>query len=396
MPPSVRPACEEAPGKLVFVAAPRIVSRANSNRPETGGKSDRVQKTDARLFGFFGLDFSLMNYLSGQLEPRKRSFSSWLLSVTVHVALLILLAEAIRSPQARGFPERGRDVGIALAEQNGETTEYFDQSDGDRKLEADAAENSSDNASRDFVPSEEALADIQQPDVALPGPAAPAPTDALIPKLDYSPGRRGNAPSQADIAAARAADALRRRQRGSSGPSTEVSLFGSAPAVGNSFIFVIDRSDSMGRDGLGVISRAKREFQRSLSALESVHRFQLVAYNHEHVFLGGKRKFMPATEPNKQLIDKFLGGLAAFGATNHFSAIMTALYRSPDVVFLLTDGGNPTPSYPQMVRILKQARGQTTIHCVQFGRRPFNGEDNFLGRLARETGGSFRYVNVSR
>ena len=337
-----------------------------------------------------------MDFVVGQLDSPKRSFSSWLLSLAAHLALLILMAALITSDKARGISERGREVGIALAEGEGEATEYFDQADADRELDADGAEESSDTPPRDFVPTQEALAEVQLPDVALPGPAAAGPTDGLIPELEYVPAPRGSAPSQEEIAAARAADALRRRQRGSPGPSTEVSLFGSAPAVGNSFVFVVDRSDSMGRDGLGVISRAKHEFRRALAALEPVHRFQIVAYNHEHVFFGGTRELVSATEPNKQLIDQFMGGLAAFGATNHFSAVMAALHRSPDVVFLLTDGGNPTPSYPQMARMLKQARGQTTIHCIQFGRQPFDGEDNFLCRLARETGGSFRYVDVSR
>ncbi|MFO7902553.1 MAG: hypothetical protein R6U98_07830 [Pirellulaceae bacterium] len=338
-----------------------------------------------------------MNHLTHQLAPRKRPLSSWLLSVCVHLGLLILLAQLIRSPESRGLPNRGREVGIALADTTGEAVEYFDEVAGKREFESGEERGERPAASQqDALPSEEALAEIPQLDTALPGRVSAAPGNELLGEVDYAPSRRGAGPSRKAIAAARAQDALMREQRESRGPTTEVSLFGGAPAAGNSFLFILDRSDSMGRHGLGVIARAKDEFQRALSALDSAHRFQIVAYNHQCVFFGGKRELLPASDSNKERVGKFMGGLAAFGATNHFSALMSGLHRSPDVLFLLTDGGDPTLSHPQVVRILKQARGQTSIHCIQFGRRPLNDTDNFMSRLARETGGAYRYLKVDR
>lgn len=152
----------------------------------------------------------------------------------------------------------------------------------------------------------------------------------------------------------------------------------------------------MGRRGLGVIARAKNEFRTSLENLQAVHRFQIVAYNHQLAYFTSTKELVSATEQNKRLIDKFMGGLAAFGATNHFSALSSALNRGPDVIFLLTDGGEPTLSAGQMVQLVRKARQRTTIHCIQFGRRPSDGEDNFMRRLAAETGGSYRYLNVSQ
>ena len=151
----------------------------------------------------------------------------------------------------------------------------------------------------------------------------------------------------------------------------------------------------MGSGGLGVLFRATREFDSSLAVLEPSHRFQILAYNHNRVFFGDD-DLVPATDANKQLVRKFMQGLAAFGATNHFMAITSALNRNPDVIFLLTDGGDPPLSESQLAQIRKRAAGRTTIHCLQFGGRPADGEENFMHRLARQNGGSYRYIDVSR
>ncbi len=206
-----------------------------------------------------------------------------------------------------------------------------------------------------------------------------------MPELEFTPVRRsGGRPSESELRVAREEAAALRRQRAARGPATELSLFGGAPAVGNSFVFVVDRSRSMGSSGLGVVERAKLEFQSALAGLEPVHRFQIVAYNDRNVFFTEDRELCLATEPNKQLVDEFMGGLAAFGATNHFAALSAAPYRRPDVLFLLTDGGDPVLRSPQMAQVLRTARGHTTIHCLQFGRGGAADEDNFMQQLARD------------
>ncbi len=121
---------------------------------------------------------------------------------------------------------------------------------------------------------------------------------------------------------------------------TDVSLFGSAPATGRSFVFVVDRSNSMGGEGLGALALAEREFNRALTALEPTHKFQIVAYHHNRVFFG-ERELVAATDANKRRVSQFMRGLAAFGGTDHLMALTAALSFDPDVVFLLTDGGDP-------------------------------------------------------
>lgn len=329
-----------------------------------------------------------------QPDLRRRTLPSWLLSLCAHLVLLILFALLVRTPQARGLSERPREVGIALAPGDDGQSDYYHQDP--TAHDSDATDRAASAGPAPALPTETALDNLTLPDPMLPGPAFGTPTEELVPELEYSPLHRGRMPSREAINAARAEDAAMRAQRGFRGPSTEVSLFGGAPAVGNSFIFVIDRSDSMGRGGLELISRAKREFETALAGLEPVHKFQIVAYNHQLVYFGSGRELVPATEQNKQLIAKFMGGLAAIGATQHFLALSSALIRSPDVIFLLTDGGDPQITRGQMTQLLRRAQGRTTIHCLQFGRRPPASDENFMVQLARETGGTYRYLNVTK
>jgi hypothetical protein len=77
-------------------------------------------------------------------------------------------------------------------------------------------------------------------------------------------------------------------------------------------------------------------------------------------------------------------------------ALRAALAMEPDAVFLLTDGGDPHLNEIQLANIRKLAARRTTIHCIQFGFGALGDDDNFMMRLARENGGGYTYVNMSR
>jgi hypothetical protein len=176
--------------------------------------------------------------------------------------------------------------------------------------------------------------------------------------------------------------------------STQISLFGSAPATGRSFVFLIDRSKSMGANGLDAIDASQRELRQALSALREEHSFQVIAYNFKPIFVD-QRTLLPATQDNKARADAFLSQFGGFGATEHDMAIHTALRLTPDVIFVLTDGGDPWLSDSQLAAIRQRAAGRTTIHCVQFGLGQIPQAHPFLRTLAEQNGGSYRYVDRS-
>jgi hypothetical protein len=192
-----------------------------------------------------------------------------------------------------------------------------------------------------------------------------------------------------------AADTVQAQSAGPSGPPGKVSLFGAPAAVGHSFVFVIDRSHSMGDGGLGVLAAAERELNSALAGLSPEHTFQIVAYNQKISYFSHSG-LAPATEANRQEVRRFFTSMGAMGGTEHERALLAALRLAPDVIFLFTDGGDPHLNSAQLDSIVGRTGSRTTIHCFQFGLGPLQETDNFLRRLAERTRGSYGYIDMSQ
>ena len=85
----------------------------------------------------------------------------------------------------------------------------------------------------------------------------------------------------------------------------------------------------------------------------------------------------------------------ADGGTDHIKALQRAVAMRPDVIFLLTDADEPRLGPGQLVKIHRTAGG-IAINTVEFGYGPPSGEDNFLAQLARQNGGQYGYVDISK
>jgi hypothetical protein len=203
----------------------------------------------------------------------------------------------------------------------------------------------------------------------------------------------GTIPTGVDAAGFLSEEVARLQSRPPQGPSARVSVFGGPAVEGRSFVFLIDRSQSMG--SLGALSAAERELVIALRDLRPEHRFQVIAYHDECLYLN-RRELLPATDENKRAVSGHLSGLAPLGGTRHEMAISSALRHSPDVIFLFTDGGDPGMTESQIRRVTELASGRTAIHCIAFGWRERREETLFLDRLARENRGTSVYVDLAR
>ncbi len=341
---------------------------------------------------------SLPGALSSELLLRRR-IPAWLLSLTLHLAAVLVGSLLVRGSQ---LPPSGEEAShpasIVLARTTASAkTDYFTP-DEKRPPETDSAAASADANSSELSvslptadsPPPSALARLPE----LPGRLAPSgETIVLKPQSTGGSGKSISRLTAADKAAILAEDAARPRTAGPTGPEAKVSLFGSGEAVGRSFVFLIDRSQSMGGDGLGAIEAAAKELATSVANLEETHKFQVIAYNQKPLYLTG-RELLPATAGNKQQLIDFVKSLPAFGATEHEVGIFAALKLKPDAIFLLTDGGDPMLNSGQLKTIRASAKG-TTIHCLHFGSGPRGGEPSFLQTLASSTGGSYLYVDMA-
>ena len=166
---------------------------------------------------------------------------------------------------------------------------------------------------------------------------------------------------------------------------------------GFKFVYVFDRSGSMGGSGNKALNAAKRELLRSLADLGDTHQFQIIFYNEEPSImkLSGLANLMFATPQNKREAERFVGSISADGATQHEPAMMMGLKLSPDVIFFLTDADQPELSPGQLERIKRLNGGRAVINTIEFGLGPKIRKYNFLDRVAEENNGSSVYVDIS-
>jgi hypothetical protein len=319
----------------------------------------------------------------GALPRRRLEAPSWLvstlLSMAFHLGLILLLGVTLTLAPAHGTTaDRTAEVGIVLKHQDGQR-EYFEGPD-EIPQSGDAAPAS--------------VAAIGSLAESLAGPSPIDPSDVL-PSTDAVLGL--GALEGGGVGTARGA-----AQPGGSGGlavggKARTALFG-VEGEGHKFVYVFDRSGSMGGPGRSALSAAKAELLRSLESLDKTHQFQIIFYNHTTLKFnptGDPDRLVFATEQNKAAAERFLGMVTADGGTNHELALSAAFRLRPDVIFFLTDADEPK-LYPHQLARLHRLAGGATIHAVEFGFGPQQDPSNFLVRLARENGGKHVYVDVAR
>jgi hypothetical protein len=170
--------------------------------------------------------------------------------------------------------------------------------------------------------------------------------------------------------------------------------FFGAQVRGTKFVYVIDRSGSMSQhDRIGA---AKRELMASLGTLPPDTQFQVIFYNLEPRALvqPGAVKLHYATDNNRALVARELESLAPDGGTMHLPALKMALAMQPDVVFFLTDAHDLRVHDVQEATTLNH--GLTKIHTIEFGIGADEQQENQLRELAKQNGGSYRYIDVAK
>lgn len=175
------------------------------------------------------------------------------------------------------------------------------------------------------------------------------------------------------------------------------SLFG-ANGVGHKFVYVFDRSASMGGSGQRALRAVKAELLESLKNLDTVHQFQIIFYNEKPVIFnpsGTPGRLAFGTEANKQRAGRFIDSITAGGNTRHDDALKLAIRLRPDVIFFLTDGDEPRLSRRELDHIQRMADG-ITINTIEFGPGPQPAGKSFLAVLAEENGGQYVYVDLPR
>jgi len=176
-----------------------------------------------------------------------------------------------------------------------------------------------------------------------------------------------------------------------------VAVFG-LTGVGYKFVYVIDRSASMGGSGEAALRAIRAELRKSLEPLDTVHQFQIIVYNEKPLIFnpsGVPGRLAFANRANKDRAARFIDSIVADGNTRHDDALKLAIKLRPDVIFLLTDGDEPKLTRRELDAIQRMAAG-IVIHAIEFGMGDPPAEPSFLATLAAENGGKYAYVDLGR
>lgn len=313
--------------------------------------------------------------MSPDASERRAQLPAWGTSMVVHATVVVLvLLWMSRTPQGAA-EESSRDVGIVLKRATSEGVKFEGESD----TEADQTSSVRATNPTPANPSD-ALPDLAEHSNSVESlPTLPA----LGPQQDAGQG----------AAAMAAVGGTTGGAPGDVGKQATVSVFG-VTGQGTKFVYLFDRSASM--DG-APLAAAKQQFVESLNSLNEVHQFQIIFFNTsaQPFTINGRQRIAFATEQNKKMADRLLGGVTAFGGTDRLLALQNAIRLGPDVVFFLTDADGPMSALDLDDIARLNRRYNTTICTIEFGRGPSGGRYNFLKALAETTGGQYGYVNIN-
>ncbi|HVX13508.1 MAG TPA: hypothetical protein VHC22_20150 [Pirellulales bacterium] len=319
------------------------------------------------------------------------SMPAWLASLVLH-ALLVILLGYVAGQQLHGTGAPHEAVLIASYASDVAQEDYYDDEQAAEVVgEAEPNPSDADDAGQsDMQAAQSGLAAIAD---------GPPPVDVAseLPSTELAAANAG----EAMAGAATGVGELRagpRRPAAIHGKWAKTHVYG-LPGEGNAFVYVFDRSSSMGIGANSLLASAKRELLASLDDLGEENRFQIIFYNQEPTMMDLGRSFggmVFADQRVKELARRFVDGISASGSTEHYAAFTKALRLAPDVIFFLTDADEPELHDGKIAQLRNLNGGRTTINTIEFGEGPQPRRENFLARIARENGGKYVYIDIRR
>lgn len=301
------------------------------------------------------------------------SVPAWVLSVIFHATVFVVLGLVLQI-ESKGLPGTSENVMV------GEVTIKSISDDGETFYQ-----------SQDDVGEAKTHAEQVVSDLLSEAPAAHPSVD--VPKTEIGTQSGGNSSGLQSLTGGTPGGGAGRPSVSNRGTKT---TFLNQSAEGNSFVYVMDRSASMESPNRLPINAAKTALKESLKPLTDTNQFQIIFYNDKpqmFTLQGALGGLLMAEERNKLRAHGFIDGVIPDGATRHKEALLMALKLSPDVIFFLTDGDQPSMNTVELAEIQRK-NASTTIHVIQFGLTAYVKEDNWLVRLAQQNRGQFSYVNI--
>lgn len=177
-----------------------------------------------------------------------------------------------------------------------------------------------------------------------------------------------------------------------SGSSTRASTdFFGIGGYGQTFVYVVDASDSM--NDRGKFERARYELLHSIEQLKSDQKFFVIFYNEGAYPMDADEPIL-ATPDNVAKITRWIQQIEPTGGTNPLPGLLLGLTMRPDAIYFLSDG-QFDPAVIQVMRArnrqnLRMKTRMIPIHTIAFFDRIAEG---LMRTIARNSGGEYKYVN---
>jgi len=222
-------------------------------------------------------------------------------------------------------------------------------------------------------------------------------TDVALPSLRVDVGTAPFKESSASSSVLGAASEMAHAMSGSN-LVAGAEFFG-AKATGNTFVYVVDSSPSMRRDG--AFEKAKNEMMRSLTSMKPKQRYFISFFGKEIDPMTSKsgtvEKFPVYAKPENisQTIDWMRQVQVQKDGWPPNEALAQAIAMQPDGIFLLFDGDTKV-DVAKFLRqenrtddILSAGAPKVAIHVIHFFQDEFQKQ---MKQVAEENGGTYRFV----
>lgn len=328
-----------------------------------------------------------------------------IISVCIHVTLLLLASYSLRGCEQSAPAEAGgrayREIGLAVvpdasSDPSQETATNPQDSEADTASEDEQQAETQDslpdqapdiskllNQDSESTSQNDASADgsSDAPDtvgIGLPAGGLTLSGDG-IPELIRPRSKAGVGPA------------------GSLAPGENETSFMNIVGNGQSFVYLIDISSSMGNAGR--LELAKSQLKSSLRLLKPSQQFQVLFYNETTMQMKLRNRpaknMYSATAIHVQLAEDEIDRVTPGSGTEHLNPILHALRLEPDVIYFLTDGDQPRLSRLDLQKIRRNNRSSASIHVIEFASGARESRDlSWLQLLASQSRGKYNYIPI--
>lgn len=159
---------------------------------------------------------------------------------------------------------------------------------------------------------------------------------------------------------------------------------------GQTFVYVVDASDSM--NDHGKFERARYELLRSIEQLNSDQRFFVIFYNTGAYPMDAEAPQL-ATQENIATVTNWINAVEPTGGTNPLPALLLAVSMRPDAIYFLSDG-QFDPATVQELRIRNHDNRRLKTHTIPIHTIAFFDRisEGLMRMISRNSGGEYKYV----